>query len=368
MKALPVRMALATLALLVGILICSEAFVLSMRDGVSIADLARPSLALFLLALAGAGFAYAHTRALVRELARLSAELRAPSSRPSRLTASTFRESQLLRVELGALLQVVLNAEATRDAERARTDAPLSLRVRFVAAMGHDLRSPLNAMLGFSDLLALERNSGWNTQQKHSLEILRDRTRDLLGLIDDMIDWAKLEAGELLFDLHQHAAPRLVERAIDLAKQRSGARGLRASVELEPGLPAVHVDEARVVQALLGLMDNAAKSDGSPGLTVRASRVKGEPLVKIEVVDVQLEIRETDRAHMFNAFRPSFAPSGRRIAGLSLGTAMARALIRAQGGDVWFEGRPERGTTFAVTLPTTLPTTATARATHTTNP
>jgi signal transduction histidine kinase len=72
----------------------------------------------------------------------------------------------------------------------------------------------------------------------------------------------------------------------------------------------------------------------------------------LELIDPQLEIREPDRPNLFRAFRVSFAPSGRRIGGLGLGPATARALIRAQGGDVWFESRPERGTTFVVALPT----------------
>jgi K+-sensing histidine kinase KdpD len=117
-------------------------------------------------------------------------------------------------------------------------------------------------------------------------------------------------------------------------------------------LPRVFADEGRVVQSLLGLMDNAARSDSSPMLSIKVSRARASTRqVAVEITDPQLEIREADREHMFHAFRPSFAPSGRRIAGLSLGTAMARALMRAQGGDVWFEGRPERGTTFVLTLP-----------------
>jgi signal transduction histidine kinase len=341
------------------VLVCAEAFVLAFWPGTTLVSLARPSAALLLLALCAACFAFSHARAMVQEITGLCAQARSPMARLSVLPHARFREVQRLREELDQLLNAVRSGEASRDAERSRTEAPLELRIRFVAAMGHDLRTPLNHMLGFADLLAIDRSSTWNAQQLRSLAILRDRTRDLLGLMDDMVDWAKLESGELALTPRACSVLSVIERALHTAKERSGARGLRASVELEPGLPEVWVDEARTAQALLGLMDNAARSEGAPELLVRAMRRPGATQsnpragqLVVEVIDPQLEVREPDRVQLFRAFRPSFAPSGRRIAGLHLGTSMARALIRAQGGDVWFESRPERGTTFMVALPT----------------
>jgi signal transduction histidine kinase len=220
--------------------------------------------------------------------------------------------------------------------------------------MGHDLRSPLNSMVGFADLLAVDPQLRWSEQQARSLEVLRERARDLLTLINNMVDWARLQAGELTLAPVPVAAGEVLARTFELAKARSGARGLRLHFQAGPGLGVLLVDEGRFVQALLGLMDHATRSEAGPTLSVRAGRVAastGAPEhVRIELDDPLLEVREADRAHLFEAFRPSFAPSGQRIAGLSLGTAIARALLRAQGGDVWFESLPGQGTKFVVTV------------------
>jgi two-component system, OmpR family, sensor histidine kinase VicK len=137
---------------------------------------------------------------------------------------------------------------------------------------------------------------------------------------------------------------------VAVALDRSGARGLRVDVEVDPGLGRLCVDADRFVQALLGLMDHAVRAMPGPSVRVHALR-EAEGGARFEVIDTGLEIRKQDRAHIFAAFRPSFAPTGQRVAGLHLGTSLARALIRAHGGDVWFESRPDQGTTFVASLP-----------------
>jgi signal transduction histidine kinase len=229
-----------------------------------------------------------------------------------------------------------------------------TLRVQWLAAMGHDLRSPLNAMLGFADLVAIDPHAQLSAAQTSSLEIVRERARDLLALIDDMVDWAKLAGDELKLSFEKLDARELIERAVEDARQRSGARELVVLIEAEPELGRVFVDARRSAQALVALMDHGVRSPEGGLIVLYARREEdddGKPQLLIEVHDASLEIRESDREHLFTAFRPSFAPTGKRIAGLSLGTAIARALVRAQGGDVWFASRPERGTTFAVSLP-----------------
>jgi signal transduction histidine kinase len=216
--------------------------------------------------------------------------------------------------------------------------------------MGHDLRTPLNAILGFADLLTMSKRHAWSAAQLRSLEIVRERAVDLTALIDDMIDWAKLEAGEL--ELQRELTPVLsiVERALAAATERSGARGLSLSLHTEtPDTGQVWADASRCVQALLGLLENAIR--GNPGREVQVRLQRTAASVRIEIEDPGLEIRAEDHTGVFDAFRPSYAPTGQRIAGLQLGPSVARGLLRAHGGDVWFESRPGRGTTFTATLP-----------------
>jgi signal transduction histidine kinase len=230
----------------------------------------------------------------------------------------------------------------------------VSVAIGYLAAMGHDLRTPLNAIMGFADLLTLGSLAPWSEPQRKSLAIIRERAGDLAALVDDMIDWAKLEAGELSLQQKEHSARSLIERVVETATARSGARGLCIDVELAAELGALRVDDKRFVQALVGLLDHAVRSNPAPRVKLSARRVaesEGGSSLRIEILDPSLLVREQDHAALFAAFRPSHAPTVQRIAGLQLGTSVARALLRAHGGDVWFESRPGRGTTFVAMLP-----------------
>jgi len=237
--------------------------------------------------------------------------------------------------------------------QATRADIPVA--VRYLAATGHDLRTPLNAILGFSDLVAMQPLDAWSESQRRSLAIVRERARDLACMVDDMIDWAKLEVGDLRLNTRKQATRELIERAVTLAVERSGERGLTVEVEVESSLESLVVDADRFIQAILGLLDHAVRAMPGPTVRVHARRVEAvegrRATARIDVIDPGLEIRQKDQPHIFAPFRPSFAPTGQRVAGLHLGTAVARALIRAHGGDVWFESRPSQGTTFVAALP-----------------
>ena len=263
-----------------------------------------------------------------------------------RLTERSLGRLELTDNEL--LLYMPRDARSLVRGQATRADIPLA--VRYLAASGHDLRTPLNAILGFSDLVAMHPHEQWSEAQHRSLQIVRERARDLASMVDDMIDWAKLELGDLRLSQRTWDGRELIERAVSEALERSGGRGLRVDLDVEPGLGQLCVDADRFVQALLGLMDHAVRA--SPGPTVRVHALReAEGGARLEVIDSGLEIRSQDQAHIFAAFRPSFAPTGQRVAGLHLGTSLARALIRAHGGDVWFESRPDQGTTFVASLP-----------------
>jgi two-component system sensor histidine kinase BaeS len=109
------------------------------------------------------------------------------------------------------------------------------------------------------------------------------------------------------------------------------------------------------VQALLGLLDHAVRTDGNPPVTVTTEEVAADGSspagARVTLRDPGLRVRDQDQPGFFEAFRPSFEPSGRRVPGLGVGPAVARALIRAHGGDVWFASDAERGTTFTLDLP-----------------
>jgi signal transduction histidine kinase len=249
---------------------------------------------------------------------------------------------------LTLLLRIPPPASRRRGPDREEDD--VALVTTYIASMGHDLRTPLNAILGFADLLLMGGREVWSESQRKSLAIVRERAGDLALIVDDMLDWARLEAGELTLARSSQPVLPLLRRAIDTAVARSGARGLRVSLDSPAELGALELDPARFVQAVVGLLDHAIRANPAPQVTLSA-RASAEGL-RIEVLDPGLEIRPQDQSALFAAFRPSYAPTGQRIEGLQLSTSVARSLMRAHGGEVWFERRG-RGTVFIATLPPT---------------
>jgi signal transduction histidine kinase len=291
-------------------------------------------------------------RADLQDLEQLTARATAAQAGVASLPARTAEVAPLLE-------SVALLASRAGELETTAADARSAvleaerLRTSFVAAMAHDLRAPLNAIIGFSDLLVMEKHDAVAPAQRPSVEIIRRSAQDLLVLLDQILDWAKLEAG--LIELHKAptALASVLHEAAEEAERRSADRGLTVALDLPSDLPAANVDALRVKQALLGLLDHATRAPDEPRVTlsarVRASE-SGGACVRVELRDPQLSVRQADQPAFFEAFRPSYAPTGRRVAGLGLGPALARALVRAHGGSVWFASGAD-GTTFTLELP-----------------
>jgi signal transduction histidine kinase len=248
--------------------------------------------------------------------------------------------------------------EASTREDRARTavlDAQ-QLKTQFMAAMSHDLRSPLNGILGFGELLSRAGERGQlNAPQRESVNLIQRAGADLLRLIDDILDSAKLDAGRLTIRRQWTPSVEILTEAVRRGEELVKNSDLRLEAELQPGLPPVHVDAERIVQAVVGLLGHAAHAMDRGTIRLRARVATGPPgppeQVRVDVIDSGQGIRAADRERIFEAFREIAEPSGRRIGGLGLGLALARALVRAHGGDVWFETRPGEGTTFTVALP-----------------
>jgi signal transduction histidine kinase len=293
----------------------------------------------------------------------LRADLRALEALASReLTSSAqaligtahTRESALLFEAVAFLCSRSTELERVEAEARAAAQDSERLRASFVAAMAHDLRGPLNAILGFSDLMVMEGHETVSPAQRPSVEIIRRSAQDLLVLLNQILDWAKLDAGLIKLTRTPLQIEAEIIEAAQEAQSRSADRGLQVQLDVAHDLPLVSIDGERVRQALLGLMDNATRVPDRPRVVVSArlhSDGGQNPRIRIELHDPQLAVREADQGSFFEPFRPSYAPSGRRVGGLGLGPALGRALIRAHGGSVWFVSHAGTGTTFSVEIP-----------------
>jgi signal transduction histidine kinase len=229
------------------------------------------------------------------------------------------------------------------------------MRTQFLASMSHDLRSPLNSILGFAHLIENGSEGPITREQRESLQMITQSARDLLRLVTNILDSARLEAGRLELRRTWTPSVEILTQAVSEGRKLIGDRPLSIEGELQPGLPPVYVDADRVVQAVVGLFSHAidAMDRGTIRLVARVGVPQGQTRAHllIDVVDSGAGIRDSDKESLFEAFREIQEPSGRRIGGLGLGLSLARELARAHGGDAWFATQSGKGTTFSVALP-----------------
>jgi K+-sensing histidine kinase KdpD len=240
---------------------------------------------------------------------------------------------------------------------RAAIDEAEQLSASFLASMGHDLRGPLNNIVGFADLLVMDNLGeirGVRESQRPSVEIIRCAAQDLLALLEQVIAWARLQSGPLPLDKKPVKAAELIQLAKAEAERRAASRDFVFVVPPVPDL-TLQVDKKQMQAALLGVLDPSIRSGRASEIALHIELPPASELgmrrVLFHLRDQGLRVRDSDHEGFFEAFRPSFAPSGQRIAGLGVGPALARALVRAHGGDVWLSSRADTGTTFTLSIP-----------------
>lgn len=309
-------------------------------------------------ALALALFEGARARLSLRELESVAAHVDAlvpPAELP--------RDAPALRTEIAQAEWRDVHAEldAAAAALRGETDAHRQIeheenvRSRFMAAMGHELRSPLNSIVGFAQLLEDGSDGPLSDEQHESVVMVRRSAEDLLRLLGDILDSARLDAGRLRIKRAWTPSVEIVTEAVRVG--RSVVEGSRISVEatIQAGLPPVQVDRARIVQAVVATLRHAARGKGAGTLEVRAALGEGragERSLLVEVRDAERALGDDELARIFDEFGglPD-ASSGRRVGGLGLALSLARKLVRLHGGDLWAERWSAGGTRYVVAVP-----------------
>lgn len=294
-------------------------------------------------------------RRVKKEVDALAAEewpmKRAPAD-PEHLATHHARDLRQRIHRLAARFSARAGAEAEG---RAASEETQRLKTRFMAYMSHDLRSPLNSIKGFTEVLARGADGPLNRDQLESVEAIQEGGDDLLRLVTDIVDSARLDAGRL--ELHKQWTPMVTIVAEVVGRARLLVRGRPLELEslLEPGLPAVHVDRERLAQAISNVLAHTLRLIDRGTLTVAVRSTRGPPgprnQVRIDLVASEpLPTRE--EGPIFRAFEGVKAKSGRRVGGLGLGLSLARALLVLHDGDLWYEGRSEaRGARFCFAVP-----------------
>jgi len=240
------------------------------------------------------------------------------------------------------------------EAKRA-AEAASHAKSRFLATMSHELRTPLNAVIGLSDML---RDGRLDRDQDDMAATINTSGRALLGLINDILDHAKIESGNAKLAARDFDLAVEIANIVAIVRPQAKAKGLGLGVVVDADIPArVHSDPACLRHILLNLLANALKFTEAGGavLRVRASHRPGGHALVLAVADTGIGIAPENRARIFETFTQSEEDRGRRHEGSGLGLAIARQLADLMGGDIAVASTPGAGSTFTVTLPVANP-------------
>ncbi len=264
-----------------------------------------------------------------------------PSGEPTRAIGTVADISSVKLAEQ----QMAVSMQSAESANRAKGD--------FLAMMSHEIRTPLNGVLGFADLLA---ESKLNDQQREFLQTIRDSGGALLAIINDILDYSKIEAGKLDVDLKPTDVRQIVQSLIAFFHPQAEKKGIELRLQIHSSVPTLMIcDPVRVRQIILNLMGNALKftSRGYVEFDLLAEPSTRSNFCDLSfyVKDSGIGISEANQCRLFEPFNQLDATTARQFGGTGLGLSIVKRLSNLMGGTVRVESVVGAGTTFFVTLP-----------------
>jgi len=238
------------------------------------------------------------------------------------------------------------------ELERRRADAEAAAitKAEFLANMSHEIRTPLTGIIGFTGLL--KEIEGLPPVATKYVDRIATAGRSLLSVVNDVLDFSKIDAGQLALDPQPFELGPFILETLDLAAAQATAKGLTLSADIDPAMPsAVYADSSRIRQVLLNLIGNAIKFTDKGGVTVSVSPFAGDPTrLRLAVADTGGGIAEDKINRLFQRFSQVDGTISRTHGGTGLGLAICKSLTAMMGGDIGVESAVGTGTTFWFTI------------------
>jgi signal transduction histidine kinase len=220
---------------------------------------------------------------------------------------------------------------------------------QFLANMSHELRTPLNAILGYTELMADGAYGEPSEKMLGILKRLESNGKHLLGLINDVLDLSKIEAGQLVLELSDYCIQDIAQTVRSTLEPLAADKKLAFKVEVATALPPGRGDGRRLTQVLINLVGNAIKFTDAGEVAIKAEANDGSFYVSVR--DTGPGISAADQAKLFQEFQQADNAITRKKGGTGLGLAISKRIIEMHGGRIWVESQPGKGSTFTFTLP-----------------
>ena len=292
---------------------------------------------------------------------RIIARMTAREPRAGRLERTDGSVLDYATVPLpdGAVLLSYLDVSDTSRVETAlreraeALEAADRLKSEFISSVSYELRTPLNTIIGFAEILANLYFGSLNPRQLEYCRGILVSSERLLSIIDDMLDLASIEAGKMSLDLSTVDPRALVDEVAAVMQDMARSQDLRLAAEYPIDMAAIEGDERRLKQALCNLVSNAIKFTPAGGSIKVSAQPEGD-MVRFAVSDTGVGIPPEEQARVFEAFthaRPAGERGRGRQTGPGLGLSLVKHIFELHGGRVWIESSPGRGTTVICTVP-----------------
>ena len=238
--------------------------------------------------------------------------------------------------------------QALREANLQLIEAN-RVKSRFLATISHELRTPMNSIIGYSEILQDKLDGPLTADQADSVERILRNGRNLLSLINDVLDYSKVEAGKLTIRSGQFTLLEALDAALEIILPLAKQKNLTITSDISDPLLMIYADPARVRQVLLNILANAIKFTETGSIHIKIEARENQALISI--TDTGIGISPKDLPHLFDEFYQIDSGTSRKFGGTGLGLAISKRLLILMNGEVKVESKAGEGSTFTITLP-----------------
>ena len=274
------------------------------------------------------------------------------SEHPAKRDDSVLEVMEQIGTQLGRVVERERSERKLRTAKE-QAEFATGAKSQFLARMSHELRTPLNAIIGVSEMLYEEVEDRGQAEFSEPLQRVVRAGRHLLGLIDEILDLSKIEAGKIELHLQNFDIASLIDETLETMTPAAEKNNNRLVVDRENSLGSMFADETRVRQVLINLLSNACKFTQDGEIRIGATRVRSSDgdWVELSVSDSGIGMAPEQLSRLFKEFSQADASTTGKYGGAGLGLAISRRFCKLMGGDISVTSTPDVGTTFTVRLP-----------------